>query len=134
MIQPPKRNWGIIQGGITIAVLYSLYYIFLIDSTFYWALPRGVRHANKIFLVVIVYVIGTYALKNYVYNWLMFIWHIIHVVVIGLLIIIGVYDLFFKTVSTELKNLSQTFLEILISPLFFVAVAILNNRLIKREL
>lgn len=117
-----------IFGTITIALIYSLFNIFLIDSDFYWTLSPKIRYINKTILILIIYGIGTFSLKNYMEKWLMFIWHAIHFLCFSILIAIGSYYWFFGTVGEQAKNISTTLTEILISPLFLICFYIINNR------
>ena len=128
MPQSNKRLY-LIVGFIAITLVYSLYNIFLIDSSFYWSIPRKFRHFNKLILILIVYGIGTYALKKYTVGWMMQIWHLVHIIVIFSLVLIGMYDWYFHTVSLQLRNIANTFLEILISPMLYICIIILNRKL-----
>jgi len=124
-----KKRLFLVIGFLAITLIYSLYNIFLIDSAFYWSIPRKIRHLNKLVLILVVYAIGTYALKKYTVHWMMQIWHLIHIVVILSLILIGVYDWYFQTVTLYLRNIANTLLEILISPMLYISIILLNRKL-----
>lgn len=128
MPQNNKRLF-LIVGFLLIILVYSLYNIFLIDSDFYWSIPRKMRHFNKLILILIVYGIGTYAMRKYTVYWMMQLWHLLHIIVIFSLVLIGVYDWYFHTVTLQLRNIANTFLEILISPMLYICIIILNRKL-----
>lgn len=123
-----KRKY-LIGGFLAIILIYSLYNIFLVDVGYYEQIPRKVRHINKFIAIILVYAIGTYALKRYTVNWMMQIWHLLHIVVILLMLLLGIYDWVFGNITLQLRNIANTFLEFLISPVFYAAIAILNNNL-----
>ncbi|MBU1374101.1 MAG: hypothetical protein KKG25_06845 [Bacteroidetes bacterium] len=118
-----------IIGLVLIAIIYSVYNMYLIDSDFYWTISRRIRNFNKILLILLIYGIGTLSLKNYLFDWLIFIWHMIHIVCLSILILIGGYDWLFGVVGEQLKNITNTLMELLISPLFLICFYIINNRL-----
>ena len=127
---PKQHNKRIylIGGFLAIFLIYSLYNIFLLDVNYYNEIPRKIRHLNKFIVILLVYGIGTYTLKKYTANWMMQVWHLLYIIVIAFLLLIGAYDWIFGIISDQLRNIASTFLEFLISPIFYAAMAILNNR------
>lgn len=127
----PRNNKRLylILGFLAITVVYSLYNIFLIDSEFYWSIPRKIRHFNKLLIILVVYGIGTYSLSKYTVNWMMQVWHLIHIVVIFSLVLIGFWDWYFQMVTIQLRNIANTFLEVLISPLLYISIILINRKL-----
>lgn len=116
-------------GLLIIALIYSLYNIFLVDVNYYNDIPRKVRHVNKFLCILAVYGIGTLFLRKNMAPWMMQIWHIIHIIAIVFLLIIGVLDWTLGTTTQEVRNIASTLLEVLISPVLYVAMGIVNSRL-----
>ncbi len=130
MLNLTNKRFYLIGGFIAIVIVYSLYNIYLVDVNYYNQIPRKLRHINRFLSILIVYGIGTYALKKYTVNWMMLVWHALHVVVIFLLLLLGVYDWTFGQASVQVRNMANTFHEFLISPIFYVAMVILSDRLL----
>ncbi|WP_183572433.1 hypothetical protein HDF18_04585 [Mucilaginibacter sp. X5P1] len=120
-------------GFIIIAVIYSLYNLYLVDVSYYQSIPRKIRHVGKLVAVLTIYGTGTFALKKYTGDWMMFIWHMIHIVIITLLLLIGIYDWTFGAVTMQIRNIADTLFEFLISPVIYIAVGILNSKFGKAE-
>jgi hypothetical protein len=114
-------------GFIIIVIIYSLYNLYLVDVNYYNNIPRKVRHICKFMAILSIYGTGTYALKKYTADWMMYIWHGLHVIIISVLIVIGLYDWCFGEISVQARNIANTFFEFLISPVIYIAIGILNN-------
>lgn len=127
----PKVNnrrayfWG---GFIIIVIIYSLYNLYLVDVNYYNSIPRKARHVCKFLAILSIYATGTYALKKYTVEWMMYIWHALHIIIIALLLVIGGYDWAFGEISVQARNVANTFFEFLISPVIYIGVGILNNK------
>jgi hypothetical protein len=117
--------WG---GFIIIAIIYSVYNLYLVDVNYYQSIPRKVRHICKFITILSIYGIGTFALKKYTTEWMMYVWHLLHIIIIGLLLLIGLYDWSFGELSAQLRNVVNTLFEFLISPVIYVAIGILNSK------
>jgi len=123
-------------GFIIIVIIYSLYNLYLVDVGYYQDIPRKVRHIGKFAAIVIIYATGTFALKKYTADWMMYTWHLVHIIIIILLLLIGIYDWSFGEVSAQVRNVANTLFEFLISPVIYIGVGILNtafNRAAKKR-
>jgi len=69
-MQKPGKKTIFISGLVAIVVVYSLYNIYF-DLTSVPDIPGKWKHANKLLFVLIVYGIGTLALKKYTITWMM---------------------------------------------------------------
>lgn len=114
-------------GFIVIVVIYSLYNLYLVDVGYYQDIPRKMRHVGKFAAILTIYATGTFTLRKYTAEWMMFIWHIVHIVIIVLLLLAGIYDWMFGGLSIQMHNLANTLFEFLISPLIYIGVGILNT-------
>lgn len=115
-------------GFIIIVIIYSVYNLYLADSTYYQDIPRKLRHVAKFASILLIYLTGTFALKRYTADWMMYIWHLMHIVIISALLLIGIYDWTFGQISDQFRNIADTLFEFLISPVIYIAVGILNNK------
>jgi len=113
-------------GFIVIGVVYSLYNLYLVDVTYYSSISIKLRHVLKFMLILIIYGTGTLALKQYIPSWMMQLWHLIHIGIIILLLLIGIYDWSFGKIPISFRNIADTLFEFLISPLIYIAVGILS--------
>ena len=129
MPKPASKYSYFLVGLFIIIVIYSLYNIFLVDVTYYTEIPRKVRHVFKFTAILLVYGIGTYFLRKNSVSWMMQIWHVIHIVVIFFLLVIGLLDWSYGITNQQIRNIASTFLEILISPVLYVGMGIVNSRL-----
>jgi len=126
MLKPSNRQIYWI-GFIVIVIIYSLYNLYLVDVGYYQDIPRKVRHIGKFTAILTIYATGTFALRKYTAEWMMFIWHLVHIVIIALLLLIGIYDWSFGEISAQMRNVANTLFEFLISPLIYIGVGILNT-------
>jgi hypothetical protein len=128
----PKLNKKYIffLGLIAIVIVYSLYNIYF-DLTYVPGIPGKWKHVNKLAFVLIVYGIGTIALRKYTVDWMMQIWHLVHIVFISILVLIGFYDWYHGSITEQVRNIANTLHEFLISPVLYVSMGIIQSRLIK---
>jgi hypothetical protein len=117
-------------GLVFISLLFISYYSLVSKVPFYrTSVPRPAKHAFNIFMVIVVYAIGTMGLKRFEVNWISFIWKGLHFTIIIGLIMVAFYDFF--TGWTHLKNRHLIFLlkEINLSLIAYVCFGILIPRL-----
>jgi hypothetical protein len=122
-----RSRW--IGGLIIIVIVYSLFYLLFADRAFTYEIHRKVRHVIKFGTTILVYFVGTYHLGKLNDKWMSTVWHFIHISLLCIITSIGLYDWIFGMVGTKTKELAATFQEFLISPVLYVAMGILNNRL-----
>ena len=119
------------SGLVAIALVYTLYNIFLEDASYYGAVPRKLRHVIRFLTILGVYGIGAFALHKFAVPWMLRIWHLIYFVSIVFLLAIGLYD-WSHGLSTHLvRNFADSLTELLIAPALFVTMGIINARLKK---
>jgi hypothetical protein len=127
-----KRNY-LIGGFIGIVLLYSLYNIYLVDVDYYNQIPRKVRHIARFISILAVYGIGFYSLKKYMDTWVINLWNAIYIIFTILLILIGLYDWSTGGASNQLRNIANTLHEFLISPVLFIALYIIHDKLLRKR-
>ncbi len=121
-----------IFGVIFIVIIYSWYYLFFITEDLSWMLlPKLVFHLIRFATTIVVYFIGTIHLGKLKDSWMASIWHLVHIS--GLIIItsLGLFDWFIFDIGRPVKNFAHTIQEILISPVLYVGMGLLNNSLNK---
>jgi hypothetical protein len=109
--------------------VYAAYNIFLLEAGDYLLVPRIIRHFSGLVCVLLVYCIGSYALKMYTVGWMMLIWHLLHAILIFMVLLFSLYTLDWGPLTAQWHNLANTLVEFLISPILYVIVGILNSRL-----
>jgi len=119
----------VLIGLSGIVVVYLLYNIFLVDASYYESIPRNLRHISRFVSLAVVYCIGFFSFKNYGVKWIIDIWNVVYIIITPLLLLIGVYDLTLGPAPEQLKSLSKTLHEFLISPIFYLSMLILRKTL-----
>ncbi len=122
-----------ISGFILIILIYSVYYIYFSDNKDL-ILPTKTKHVIKFSTTIAVYFIGTFHLGKLKDTWMSLIWHLIHIS--GLLIItsLGLFDWFIAEINISLRLFANSIQELLISPLLYFAMGLLNKSLKKNPL
>ena len=123
-----RARW--IGGLMVILMIYTLFYVYFVDSDVLW-IPRKVRHVIKFATTIAVYLVGTFHLGELKDKWMSYLWHFIHISLLGFITLVGLYDWTFGMVSEWVKDLTWSMQEFLISPVLYVGMGILNNRLNK---
>src|ERR1700744_6595230 len=95
-------------GFMVIVVIYSLYNLYLVDVGSYQDIPRKARHIGKFAAILTIYSTGTFALRKYTAEWMMFVWHLVHIVIIILLLLLGSYDWLWGERSAHRRNVANT--------------------------
>jgi hypothetical protein len=128
-----NRGGYLIGGFIAIVLVYSLYNIYLVDVSYYDQIPRKVRHIARFLSIVMVYGIGIYTLKKCMSLWVTNLWNSIYLAVTIILIIIGGYDWATGGALTPIRNVANTLHEFLISPILFVVLYIIHDKLLRKR-
>lgn len=126
---PNKRQFYFIGlwGIIIIYCAYSLLFLY----GYSYDISVKSKHIIKFGTIVLVYAIGVFALKNYVARWMLMIWHLFYIFVLSLLLLIGIWDWIHWIESAQIHNMANSLHEILISPVLYIGMGILNRRLAK---
>ena len=125
IINKEFQKW--LTGLLFIFIIYSSFYIFFAESSYFLDIPRKIRHVIKFVSTVSVYYTGTYHLGRIGNLWMLYLWHIIHISLLFTITMIGVYTWIYGLPGYSVILLAKTFQEFLISPVLYVGMAILNN-------
>lgn len=133
MINPYKSSsLRFIFGLIFIVVIYSIYYLVLVDNVFL-EIPRRTRHFGSFLTTIIVYFIGTFHLGKLSDTWMSSIWHFVHISGLCILTICGGYDWLVSEISLSLRSFVKSVQEVLISPVLYVGMGLINKSLNKQS-
>jgi hypothetical protein len=121
-----QRYWA---GLVFIILIYSMFYILFADRAETILIPRKWRHVIKFMTTIVVYLIGSYHLGKQKNTWMLYMWHIIHISLLSTITSIGLYDWVFGMVRIGVKEIAASMQEFLISPILYIAMGILNQRL-----
>jgi hypothetical protein len=75
-----------------------------------------------------VYGIGSFHLGKIKQQWMVSLWHLIHISLLVTISCIGLYDWIFGMVSQPTKDFAQSMQEFLISPILYVGMGLLNRQ------
>lgn len=120
-----------IAGVIFIVIIYSCYYIFFAENNDVAFIPRKVKHVISLLTTIAVYFVGTFHLGKLKDAWMSTLWHIIHITGLSIITSIGMYDWLILEVTLGTKIFARNIQEILISPVLYVAMGLLNKSLNK---
>ena len=119
-----NRRWRFAAGLVSIAVLYTIYIIYCNNLHYVEATSRGVRHVVRLSTILLTYGIGLMVFARGYPTWLVQLWHIGYLGILGLLLLLGVYDFWTQGLSVPLRDLIITVHELLISPVPFVVAGL----------
>jgi hypothetical protein len=107
-----------------------MFYILFADKPDTLLIPRKWRHVIKFITTFTVYLVGTYHLGKYKNSWMLYLWHFVHITLLSTITSIGIYDWIFGMVRYQVKEIAASMQEFLISPMLYIAMGILNQRLV----
>ena len=123
-------------GLILIIIVYSCYHIFIAEQKNTTLIPRKLRHVITLLVTLLVYFIGTQHLGKLKIKWMVSLWHLIHISGLLILIVLGVFDWLFLNgeINRKLSSFASTIQELLISPILYVGMGLINNALNNKSL
>jgi hypothetical protein len=115
-----NRGWRFAAGLVSIALLYTIYIIYCSNLHYVEATSRGARHVVRLSTILLTYGIGLMVFTRVYPAWLVQLWHIGYLGILGLLLLLGIYDFWTQGLSVPFRDLIITVHELLISPVPFV--------------
>ena len=115
-----RTKWRFIAGLVAVALLYTLYMLYFDNPRFLEASSRGVRHVIRFSTILLTYGIGLLAFNRVYPAWLVQLWHIGYLGILGLLLLLGIYDFWTQNLSVPFRDFVIAVHEFLISPIPFV--------------
>ncbi len=122
-LQLPPDYW---RGMLIMVLVYTLVQLLFFHPPV--QLPAWVhtyRQLIRWLTITIVYITGIYVLKNSKEAWLLYLWNLVHIVAIGYLAVLGVYEYLIAPVSYGLRASVEPIVEFLVSPIIYVGMGIL---------
>jgi hypothetical protein len=122
-LQLPPDYW---RGMLLMVLVYTLVQLLFYHPPF--ALPAWVQTYRQVFrwvTITIVYVTGIYVLKNSSEAWLLYLWNLVHLVVIGYLLLLAAYEYLIAPVPYGLRASVEPIVEFLVSPIIYIGMGIL---------
>jgi hypothetical protein len=122
-LQLPPDYW---RGMLLMVLVYTLVQLLFYHPPF--VLPAWVQTYRQVFrwvTITIVYVTGIYVLKNSSESWLLYLWNLVHVVVIGYLLVLAAYEYLIAPVPYGLRASVEPIVEFLVSPIIYIGMGIL---------
>lgn len=115
-----------IFGLIFILIIYTTYYVGFYENS-NLILSGKIRHIIKFLATIAVYLVGTFHLGQLKDKWMSLIWHLIHVSGLFIITSLGLFDWFITEISLNLRLFANSIQEILISPLLYLAMGLINR-------
>lgn len=123
-----------ISGLILIVIIYSLYYIYFVENQNLISLSKIILHIIRLATTIIIYIIGTIHLGKLKDNWMSSLWHFIHISGLCIITSLGLFSWFILDIGLDLKAFAYTIQELLISPVLYVAMGLLNKSMNKNTI
>lgn len=119
-----------IIGLLLIIIIYSIHYLYFLDNVDL-VISKKARHLGTFFTTIIIYFIGTFHLGKLPNTWMSTLWHLIHISGLCILSILGIFDWFISEISLSLRSFAHSIQELLLSPVLYVCMGLLNKSLKK---
>ena len=124
----PKRKIYYFGGLLAIVLVYSFYYIYILDPLFIATSAQMTRRILRVVSFFLVYGIGLAAIRQGgLPHWLVRTWHILYGTGLLIVVVCGLCAGWLPTYSQSFLDLTFTFLEFLISPVLYVIVGIIDR-------
>lgn len=122
-----------IAGLALIIIIYSCYHLFF-ENEYFNIVPTIVIPLFRFTTTIAVYFIGTFHLGKLKDKWMSSLWHLVHISGLCIITSLGLFSWFILQIPLSLKEFALTIQEILISPVLYVAMGLLNKSLKKGSL
>lgn len=119
-----------IIGLLLIIIIYSIHYLYFLDNVDL-VISKKARHLGTFITTIIIYFIGTFHLGKLPNTWMSTLWHLIHISGLCILSILGIFDWFISEISLSLRSFAHSIQELLLSPVLYVCMGLLNKSLKK---
>lgn len=133
MIHYKSDKTRFVFGVLFIILIYSLYYVFFAENSYSNKVPRKIKHLISFLTTFAIYFVGTIHLGKLKDSWMSSIWHFVHISGLLILTCFGLFDWFIFGLSIRAKGFALSIQEILISPILYVAMGLLNRSLNKNS-
>jgi uncharacterized membrane protein YwzB len=118
----PRQYW---KGLVFVLLAYTV--VQLISYQSFFRLPAIIQENRQLMrwmAIAVVYLVGCFVLKGTGVAWLLGIWHVIHLSLVGYLFLIGIYEYTVAPVPYGIRASVAPVVEFLISPLLYFAAGL----------
>ena len=119
-----------IAGLIVIIIIYSAYYLLFLENS-NLIIPMKTKHIIKFSTTIVIYFVGTFHLGKLTDSWMSILWHLVHISGLCIITSLGLFDWFIAEISESLRLFANSIQELLISPILYLAMGLLNRSLKK---
>ena len=123
-----------ISGLIIILIIYTLHYIYLAENPDIASVPKYIVHLLRFAVTLAVYFVGTFHLGKLKDTWMSTVWHMVHITGLCIIAALGGFNWLIADIGIGLKDFTNSTQEILISPVLYVAMGLLNKSLNNKSL
>ncbi|NMH86614.1 hypothetical protein [Flavivirga algicola] len=120
-----------IFGLIFIIIIYSCYHLYFVENKNTALLSRKMNHIIRFFTTIAVYFVGTLHLGKLKDTWMSSIWHFVHISGLCIITFLGLFVWFVSEINLSLRESAKAIQELLISPVLYAAMGLLNRSLNK---
>ncbi|MFD2724906.1 hypothetical protein [Hyunsoonleella rubra] len=128
----PSDKVRFISGLIIILIIYTFHYVYLAENPDMISVPKYILHLARFAVTMAVYFVGTFHLGKLKDTWMSTIWHMVHISGLCIIAGLGGFNWLISDISIYLKDFTNSVQEILISPVLYLAMGILNRTLNKK--
>jgi hypothetical protein len=122
-----RQNKDFVAGLIVLITIYTAYYLLVADNDGITKQPLLITHSIKILVVLAIYLSGTFFLAKLPQKWLKQLWHLIHIVLISILVVLWSWHFAVHPLPINLRNFGYSIHEFLISPLLYLATWLMGK-------
>jgi hypothetical protein len=90
------------------------------------SLSRHIRHLIRLASIILVYLTGFICLRMQSRSWMLQTWNLVYYIMLTILFLAGALDYGLGGISLPFKELTITISELLISPVLYILLGILN--------
>jgi len=127
----PQNFW---KGFIVIVIAYTIVQLLFNDLISYLHIPFKInRQFVRWLTIFFIYVIGTMVLKSTREAWMLALWHIIHLGLIGFLMFIALFEYLISPVSYGIRASVAPIIEFLISPVLYMSAGLIYKAILKNR-
>ena len=119
-----------IAGLVFIIIIYSAYYLLFLENS-NLIIPMKTKHIIKFSTTIVIYFVGTFHLGKLTDSWMSILWHLVHISGLCIITSLGLFDWFIAEISESLRLFANSIQELLISPILYLAMGLLNRSLKK---
>ncbi|HMO32056.1 MAG TPA: hypothetical protein PKE07_03570 [Lacibacter sp.] len=119
----PDRYW---TGLLVLVLAYSLIRLFVYEP-FVPLAPwvKTYRQELRWVNITLVYLVGIVVIRRLQVGWMLFLWNLVHLALIGYLVGAALYERFVAPMPYGIRGSAAPLIEFLISPVYYMALGLL---------